>query len=219
VTSALIGLCCAAFLYRGYYTTDSAGLVPVDLMYAVLHPSTGLPVLLTLLLSFFVHAGLLHLVSNMWYLWVFGSALEYTIGTARFLLVYLLCGVLSMAAQAASTPYSTIPVVGASGAIAGVMGVFLVLLPLSRVLLWIPLVFFVRVPAFVFLVLWFGIQYLSVHYGPSSAGAGVAWWAHIGGYTAGLLLGLEIRRRRLIRRTGGGPGSARPRSRGKSGRR
>jgi membrane associated rhomboid family serine protease len=196
VTIMLIVSCFAAFIFHNRIPAYSNGLVPVNLMYSLFHPQnhTG-TILITLIAAFFMHAGLLHLISNMWYLWIFGSALEYTIGIPAFTGIYLISGILSMIIQAISTPLSTVPIVGASGAIAGIMGAFLIFLPLSKVLLWVPPVFLPRVPAFLFLILWFVIQYVSMQ---SSAhqGAGIAWWAHIGGFATGLLIGLEFRRRR-----------------------
>jgi membrane associated rhomboid family serine protease len=194
VTLCIIAMCAGAYLLREQMGGLSHGFVPVDFMHSVLHP--GRPTLAmaaNLSLSFFLHAGPLHLLSNMWYLWLFGSALEYRASRVAYITVYLACGVLSMVIQAASTPFSTIPVVGASGAIAGVMGAYLVLLPFSRVVLWLPPFFFFRIPAFFFLLLWFILQYVSMRLA-SHVGAGVAWWAHLGGYACGFLMALFIRR-------------------------
>ncbi len=200
VTVALIVLCVAAFFVRERFAAYGTGFVPVDFMYGLLHPGRNTADAgLALLLSFFLHAGPLHLLSNMWYLWIFGSALEYSAGSATYTIVYLVCGIVSMIAQAVSTPFSSIPVIGASGAIAGVMGSSLVLLPLSRVVLWVPPVFFVRFPAVFFLLFWFVIQYIGMSRA-AAEGGGVAWWAHIGGFACGFLVALELRRRRWMRR-------------------
>ncbi len=195
VTIFLGILCVAAYVGRVEVARYGYGIVPVDLMHAILHPGrhSGL-VAFQLLLAFFMHAGVAHLVSNMWYLWIFGNTLEYAIGALPFALLYVACGVLSMMIQAASSPLSSVPVVGASGAIAGVMGACLVLMPLARIITWVPLMFFIRVPAFVFLALWFALQYFSMR-AASAQGSGVAWWAHIGGFGCGLLMGLVIRQR------------------------
>ena len=144
----------------------------------------------TLLTSMFMHGGWLHLIGNMLYLWIFGNNVEDAMGHGRFLLFYLLCGLAAAMAQALPDPSSTIPMVGASGAISGVLGAYLLLYPKARVLVLIPLGFFtqmVRLPAIWVLGLWFVIQLLS---GLASAGSqgGVAFGAHIGGFVAGMAL-------------------------------
>jgi len=192
----LLGIACVAvYAGRMEIVRYGYGIVPVDLMHAILHPGrqTGV-VAYQLVLAFFMHAGVTHLVSNMWYLWIFGNTLEYALGALPFALLYVACGVLSMIIQAASSPLSSVPVVGASGAIAGVMGACLVLMPMARIITWLPLAFFIRVPAFIYLILWFALQYLSMR-SASAHGGGVAWWAHIGGFGGGLLMGLAIRQR------------------------
>lgn len=196
VVTILLGLLCvAAYVYRVEVARYGYGVVPLDLVHAVLYPGRQSGVVaLQLLLAFFMHAGVAHLLSNLWYLWIFGSTLEYAVGAGPFALLYVGCGVLSMLIQAASSPLSNIPVVGASGAIAGVMGACLVLMPLARIVTWIPLLFFVRIPAFIFLAVWFVLQYLSMR-AASLQQSGVAWWAHIGGFGCGLVIGVLIRRR------------------------
>lgn len=194
-TIVLMALCIGMFITGGS-PVQATGFVPVNFFYAVLHADSQFgAALLSLLTAFFMHAGIVHLLSNMWYLWIFGAALEGTIGIGYFSVAYLVCGIGSMMAQAALTPFSAVPIVGASGAIAGVMGAHLVILPLSKVLMWFPPIFLLRIPAFVFLALWLGIQYLSMRQaGP--AGGGVAWGAHIGGFLAGCVGGIVIRQRR-----------------------
>ena len=195
VTFCIIALCAGAYLLREQVPGLGHGFIPVDFMHSLLHPGPAtLTMAANLSLSFFVHAGPVHLLSNMWYLWLFGSALEYRASRGAYVTVYLACGVLSMVIQAASTPFSTVPVVGASGAIAGVMGAYLVLLPFSRIVLWLPPIFFFRVPALFFLLLWFVLQYVSMRLA-SHVGAGVAWWAHLGGYACGFVMAIFIRRR------------------------
>lgn len=144
------------------------------------------------LLSFvsymFLHGDWMHLVLNMWTLWIFGDNVEDVMGPVRFALFYTVCGLCALLAHVVTSPDSTVPVVGASGAIAGVMGAYFFLYPQARVLTLILIVvipFFVEIPAVFYLVLWFLTQVLS---GLSSDGAGVAWWAHIGGFVAGMLL-------------------------------
>ena len=143
--------------------------------------------------SIFLHGSLVHLLGNMWFLWIFGNNIEDRMGHIRFPLFYLSCGVASALAHTYINPESTIPTIGASGAISGVLGAYLVLYPFAKVLTLIPIffIYFVRIPAFFFLGLWFLIQFFS---GASSmlskdaASGGVAWWAHIGGFVAGIIL-------------------------------
>jgi membrane associated rhomboid family serine protease len=142
----------------------------------------------------FLHAGWMHLIGNMWYLWIFGDNVEDRLGHFNFLLFYLLCGLAAGVVHTAANLDSTVPSLGASGAIAGVLGAYAVSYPFARVLTLVPIVFFfqvIEVPAIIILGLWFLLQFLS---GASSittsqaASGGVAWWAHIGGFIAGILL-------------------------------
>ncbi|HEX7939777.1 MAG TPA: rhomboid family intramembrane serine protease [Gemmatimonadaceae bacterium] len=148
---------------------------------------------LTPLTSIFLHGGWMHLLGNMWFFWVFGNNIEDSMGPRRFLAFYLLCGVLAAAAHIASAPASAIPTVGASGAISGIMGAYLILFPKARVNLLFFFVIFIKtipVPAWVALLWWFGWQVISGL--PAVQGAadtgGVAVWAHVGGFVAGMLL-------------------------------
>jgi membrane associated rhomboid family serine protease len=147
----------------------------------------------SLLTSMFLHGGWVHLIGNMWFLWVFGSHIEDVMGAPRFLLFYLSCGVTSAAVQLAMTLHSPVPTLGASGAIAGVMGAFLVLYPRVRVHTLIFIIFFVttvEIPAAFMLIYWFVIQLVSGLFssGAFSDSGGTAWFAHVGGFLAGLLL-------------------------------
>lgn len=141
-------------------------------------------------LSFmFLHGGFFHLLSNMWSLYIFGNNVEDKIGPIRYLFFYLLCGLASGIVHIVSGPYSKVPTIGASGAIAGVMGAYFILFPRAKILTLIPLFFFfhfVEIPAYFFLGIWFLIQFLSA---ATSSGqvAGIAWWAHIGGFVFGIL--------------------------------
>jgi len=148
----------------------------------------------------FLHGGWLHLLGNMLYLWIFGDNVEDRLGHGRFILFYLLCGVAAALAQIYVSPTSKTPMIGASGAIAGVLGAYLLLFPQSRVLALIPIAFFlqvVEIPAFVFLLFWFFMQFLS---GAVAITAymteGVAWWAHIGGFVSGMALGYLFPKRK-----------------------
>lgn len=155
-----------------------------------LPPTVPFPIWLTLLTSMFLHGGWLHLLGNMLYLWIFGDNVEAAMGRARFLLFYLLSGAGAALLQMAVTSRTTVPMIGASGAIAGVLGAYLVLFPWARVLTVVPIFFFfqlVEVPAVLLLGLWFVIQFFS---GVVDLGGmeGVAWFAHIGGFATGALL-------------------------------
>jgi membrane associated rhomboid family serine protease len=149
--------------------------------------------------AMFLHADLLHLLGNMLFLWIFGNKVEHAMGHVRFLMFYLLCGIAAFFSQAIADPHSAYPVIGASGAISGVLGAYLVLFPRARVLTLVLLPFFVttlRVPAMLLLLVWFAAQLLG---GAAAAGggAGVAFRAHIGGFVAGLLLVSLLKRRRI----------------------
>jgi membrane associated rhomboid family serine protease len=143
--------------------------------------------------SMFLHGNLLHIVSNMWMLWIFGDNVEDRMGHGRYLVFYFLCGVVSVFAQYVSNANSTAPMIGASGAISGVIGAYLLLYPKARILTFVPILFFfylVEIPAFFFIGFWFVVQFLqgTVHQltvGRVAEG-GVAWWAHIGGFAAGV---------------------------------
>jgi membrane associated rhomboid family serine protease len=157
---------------------------------------------MTVLTSMFLHGGFMHLIGNMLYLWIFGNNVEDSTGKVRFILFYLLSGVGAAAAHLISAPHSMVPVLGASGAVSGVLGAYLLLFPHARVMTLIPLGLYSRViylPSWVLLVLWFGLQVFSGWYTAGSrAGAeegGVAFWAHVGGFVAGMALIPVFKRR------------------------
>lgn len=185
-------------LSRDDYFIAQYGLIPAEFLHGIdLPPQILLPIWITLLTSMFVHGGLLHVLGNMLYLWVFGDNVEDAMGHAKFLLFYLLCGVAAGFAQMAIDSGSAIPEIGASGAIAGVLAAYFMLFPYSRILALIPLLFFIRlvaVPAVLLLGIWFLLQVASGVTASASAG-GVAWFAHIGGFFAGGLLVFLFRRR------------------------
>lgn len=144
--------------------------------------------------SMFLHGGWLHLGGNMLYLWVFGDNVEDKLGRGRYLMFYLLCGIAASIAHIIIDPHSTIPTVGASGAISGVLGAYLLMFPKARVLTLIPIFVFLQfaeLPALVVLGFWFVMQFFNglISLGYETAGmGGVAWWAHIGGFVAGMVL-------------------------------
>ena len=174
------------------------GLVPAheQLLFAKHGISVG-QAILPLFTSMFLHGGWMHLLGNMLFLWVFGGAVEEALGHFQYLIFYLICGVGSALVHTLFNLGSKVPTVGASGAISGVMGAFIVLFPKARVTTLIPallLFFTVRIPAFLMLGYWFLMQFFS---GVASLGmadqGGVAWWAHVGGFVLGALLVLGVR--------------------------
>ena len=194
VTPALIAANVLIFLYQwslgeraGTSFIFNWGVIPADFT------------LLTLFTSMFLHGGFLHAGGNMLYLWIFGDNVEDRFGRGRFLAFYLLCGAAAAVAQTLVSPSSRIPMVGASGAVAGVMGAYFVMYPHSRIVTLVPFLFLqiIEVPAVFFLGIWFLMQFLS---GVGSiaqveAGTGgVAFWAHVAGFAVGVLGGLLLRR-------------------------
>jgi membrane associated rhomboid family serine protease len=144
-----------------------------------------------ILTSMFLHGGWMHLLGNMWFLWLFGNNIEDSMTRSRFLVFYLLCGVAAALLQVAVDPRSGIPMVGASGAISGVMGAYLVLYPRVRVFTLVPLGFVmttIRLPAWVMLIYWMALQIFGGFSRGADEGGGVAFWAHIGGFVAGVVL-------------------------------
>lgn len=194
VTFLVVGLCTVLFLYQqllpgedSYSIVLSFAVIP-----AVLFESRELagelvriPAEITLLTSIFLHSGWLHLLSNMLYLWIFGDNVEDCMGHLRFLVFYLLCGLAASFTHAFMDPTSSVPLVGASGAIAGVLGAYLMLHPKVRVLV----LFFYRIPlplpAFLVIGIWIGLQFYAVYNGSPG---NTAWWAHIGGFVCGVIL-------------------------------
>jgi membrane associated rhomboid family serine protease len=176
-----------------------------------LTPERWLEAKLTLLTYMFLHgvtvsawSGLLHVAGNCWILWIYGDNVEDVLGHWRYLLFYTACGVAAALLQVASDPYSRLPIIGASGAVAGVMGAYLVRFPHARLLMLVPVLLFIttfEAPAWLGLLYWFAVQLIS---GAGSAGAavyarpGVAWFAHIGGFLAGALLIMLLRTRERL---------------------
>ena len=174
------------------------GLIPAELLGGIdLPPTIGIPLWLTLFTSIFMHGGILHLLGNMLYLWIFGDNVEDAMGPGRFLAFYLVCGLLATLAQIALGVGSSVPIVGASGAIAGVLAAYFMLYPRARVLTLVPIFFFLRlisIPAVFLLGFWFILQVINGA-GSIGSGGGVAWFAHIGGFIAGAILVFPFRRR------------------------
>jgi membrane associated rhomboid family serine protease len=208
VTVTFIVMCVLVWLWQlsfgaegGQRIVYALGVVPASLLgQQQLPPELSVVApWMTMFTSMFMHGGWLHLIGNMLYLWVFGDNVEDSMGHGRFAVFYLLCGVAAVLAQALPDPSSTIPMVGASGAISGVLGAYLLLYPHARVLVAIPLGFLLhttRIPAGLVLVLWFGLQLLSSAMAQPGQG-GVAFRAHIGGFIAGMILIPLFKQRRV----------------------
>ena len=209
VSWTIIGINIAVFLWQvslgsegGEVAVYSFGFIPARFFTGaelppeleILSPS------MTILSSMFMHGGWLHLGSNMLYLWIFGDNIEDSMGHVRFLIFYLLCGVAAALAQGFVDPASEIPMIGASGAISGVLGGYILLHPGATVRVLIFLGIFAtvaHVPALIVLGLWFLLQLLSGFMTPTTEGGGVAVWAHVGGFVAGFLLISFFKRRRV----------------------
>lgn len=197
VTVGLMALNVLAFVYQiGLAPAEQAslvqemGLIPAEITTGA-DLGSRVPLPATFLTSMFLHAGLLHLLGNMLYLWVFGNNVEDATGHLGFIVFYIACGLVAAASQIAASPFSDVPMIGASGAIAGVLGAYMLLYPGSRVLTLVPIFIFIRLmylPAVVVLGLWFLYQVLLSRAEDSAGGGGVAFFAHIGGFVAGMLL-------------------------------
>ncbi len=197
VTHGIIGLNVLVFLYQSMQGEHlerfiyTYGLVPAR--YAVPEISahfTFVEQAFALLSFMFLHGGVLHLLGNMWSLYIFGDNVEDRMGTTRFLAFYLLCGWASGFAHLWSNWGSTVPTIGASGAIAGVMGAYFILFPGARIITLIPIFFipyFVEIPAVVFLGIWLLFQFFYASLPGPEGGGGIAWWAHIGGFVFGMI--------------------------------
>jgi len=198
VTVGLIVVNVLVFVYELTLSSGSlntfffrAGAIPYELTNRVdIMPADLVPWFLTPITAMFVHGGWLHIIFNMLFLWIFGNNVEDTMGRFRFIIFYLVCGLIATATQVAIDVSSTVPTIGASGAIAGVLGAYIVLFPRARVLSAIPIFIFIQliyVPAWVLLGVWFALQAAQ---GLLSMGgqSEVAFFAHIGGFVAGLVL-------------------------------
>jgi membrane associated rhomboid family serine protease len=209
ITFGLIGMCVGAYLWQ--LGLDEAavaylfGMIPVDLWSQLLgtwhpHRYTVIPPWATLFTSMFLHGGWLHLGGNMLFLWIFGNNIEDLLGRPRYLLLYLGSGVAAALFQAFTDPTSPLPMVGASGAVAGVLGAYLVVYPHANVhcFVWIVIFFWiVTVPAWIMLGLWFATQLFS-GLASGAQSPGVAFWAHVGGFATGMFLLLLLRPRRVM---------------------
>lgn len=209
VTLAIIVGNTIIFLMTGAFQSDlylagvatSFGVVPSDVTHAFPQsiPHSPIPEPLTFITYMFLHAGWLHLISNMLFLWVFADNVEDAFGYFAFALFFLLCGIAGALAHVTMTPNSSAPLIGASGAVSGVIGAYVLLYPRARV--WILLFFRIplRISAMWVLGGWFLLQIFSVLTAEKGGEVDVAWWAHIGGFITGLAITLVLRSRLLIR--------------------
>jgi membrane associated rhomboid family serine protease len=157
---------------------------------------------MTILSSMFLHGGWFHILSNMWVLYIFGDNIEARMGGIRYLVFYLLSGTAAALLQTVVDPASQVPVIGASGAVAGVLGAYLVLYPRSRIASLVPILItftLVELPASIFLIFWFVSQLSSGLFALQGSAGGVAWWAHIGGFMFGVVIALFFRSRNAYR--------------------
>jgi membrane associated rhomboid family serine protease len=160
-------------------------------------------VILTLVTSLFLHGGFVHLAGNLIYLWVFGGAVEEALGRVRFLTLYLACGAVGSLMHTVLFPQSTVPSIGASGSIAGLLGAFLILRPRARIVTLFPLVVYwamAEIPALLFLPVWFAMQFFNGFLSLQAARGtqevvGIAWWAHVGGFVFGMVMAAVLRQR------------------------
>jgi membrane associated rhomboid family serine protease len=185
VTALLIAMNVAVFLYQQAAGDDFT-------TYWAIVPDHLRPI--TLVTSMFLHGGWLHIIGNMLFLWVFGRNVEDLVGGSRYLLLYMACGLAAGTLQVIMNPYSRVPTVGASGAIAGVMGAYLMKFPRSRIITLFPIFIFfttLEIPALFYLLYWFAIQFFSSIGSLASqdyTGGGIAYFAHVGGFIAGMIL-------------------------------
>ena len=209
VTLSLIVSCVCVFLWQrsldagsGRQAVAALGAVPAVLLTDARLPADlqWIPRFASPFTSMFLHGGWMHLLGNMLFLWIYGDNVEDAMGHARFLAFYLLCGVAAIFVQALANPDSPYPIIGASGAISGVLGAYLLLFPRARVLTLVLLPFFfttLRMPVMLLLLLWFAVQLIS-DLAVSDGGASVAFRAHIGGFLTGMLL-VPVFKRRGVR--------------------
>ncbi len=200
ITFGVIMICTAVFLYElqlGRHLEGfllEYGLVPARVITTVTARRYEVGQILPFFSSMFLHGGWLHLIGNMWVLYIFGDNVESELGHVQYLFFYLLCGLTAASIQVITSPHSNLPTIGASGAIGGVMGAYFLLYPRARILTLIPVLFFftlIEIPAYVFLGFWFLLQFFSGAFSLISRSEqyqGIAWWAHVGGFVGGMFL-------------------------------
>ncbi|MBL6930677.1 MAG: rhomboid family intramembrane serine protease [Rhodospirillales bacterium] len=218
VTVALIGLCVIVFLWQlslgeagGRKAVLGFGAIPSVLFGSRTLPMelAMIPAPLTLITSMFMHGGWMHLIGNLLFLWVLGDNVEDAMGHGRFFVFYILCGLAAALTHAGLDPDSTTPMIGASGAISGVIGAYLILHPKAQILT-LAFRFFIHIPAYIMLGIWIAMQVINVSMAADSGGGGVAWWAHIGGLIAGCILIAPMRHKSVPLFAGFSNDSAQP---------
>lgn len=205
MTLFLIGLNFYVFFQefaQGQALLTGFGLIPAVFLKNLLHhPLTG-AAYLPLISNLFLHGGWMHIIGNMWYLWIFGDNVEDRLGHLRYLLFYLACGIAANISQVIVDPASTVPTIGASGAISGILGAYFISFPRASIATLIPLFILfpvVHIPAIIFLGFWFFLQLENGTAAFALSGTNIAWWAHIGGFVIGMfLLHIFLPRRRRI---------------------
>lgn len=174
------------------------GAIPLEITSFIdINPTSPIPLPFTMFTAMFLHGGFLHIAGNMLYLWIFGNNVEDNFGKKRFIIFYFTCGLFASTLHIIINPTSPLPMIGASGAISGVIGAYMLLYPFARVDTVVIFFIFIRIvplPAFLFIILWFLMQLM----GASSMSGNIAWFAHIGGFVAGIILTPFMRRRRFI---------------------
>ncbi|HIE64576.1 MAG: rhomboid family intramembrane serine protease [Nitrospira sp.] len=219
VTILIISINIFVFLYEislGEYSEQfilTFGAIPFKLTHIFPLLTRGepiSPIFKSMITSMFLHGGFWHVGGNMLYLWIFGNNIEDEMGHLRFIFFYLLCGVIAVYSHAAFDPMSQVPMIGASGAVSGVLGAYLIRFPGAKILTLVPLGFFVhmiRIPAIIVLGFWIVAQLANGMFSPQ--GGGVAWFAHVGGFIAGMLLIYKFSKRRKkgigLRKSSGTP--------------
>jgi membrane associated rhomboid family serine protease len=207
VTRALVIANTVLFIFmlflgeRAEMLINTFGYVPARLLNPSAYGYSGFEVAVTLITSLFLHGGFVHLFGNMIYLWVFGGPVEDALGHARYFLFFMVAGAIGSLAHTLIFPQSTIPSIGASGSIAGVLGAFLVLRPQARIVTLFPLVVYwamAEIRAALFLPVWFAMQFFNGFLSLAAAqrtqeAAGVAWWAHVGGFLFGAAVAAGVR--------------------------
>ena len=210
VNQALVIANCVVFVAqlvvgpRAETLINTFGYIPARLIHPATYGYSWSEVIITLFASLFLHGGFVHLAGNMIYLWAFGGPVEDSLGHGRYLVFYLICGVVGSLTHTILFPQSPVPSIGASGSIAGVLGAFLVLRPQARIVTLFPLVVYwamAEVPAMLFLPVWFAMQFFNGALALAAAQktsdvVGIAWWAHVGGFLFGALIGLGVRMRK-----------------------
>src|SRR5437763_3069165 len=199
------GVVFVAQLFLGHQTEmmiNIFGFIPARLVHPAAYGYSTFEVAVTLITSLFLHGGFVHLIGNMIYLWVFGGAVEDALGHVRYFAFFMVCGVIGSLTHTMLFPQSTLPSIGASGSIAGILGAFLVLRPRARIVTLLPLVVYwamIEIRAVIFLPLWFAMQFFNGFLSIAAAHRtqevnGIAWWAHVGGFVFGAIIGAFARR-------------------------